>query len=116
AQPPAPTMVAMLESPDNPARLVVSFDPETRSFLVTPAVLTGAAGHQHELWLIPPAGNPRSLGLVGVDGAQRIVIPVELLRDLSDDASIALSVEPVGGSPTGLPTGPVIASGKLSTI
>lgn len=112
----ARTLVATLSSEDNPARLVVSWDPVGRSFLVTPAVLSSAAGHDHELWLIPPSGTPRSLGIVQTDASQRIVIPVELLRDLSDDASIALSVEPDGGSPTGLPTGPVIAAGKLQQI
>ena len=112
----AETLVATLSSEDNPARLVVSWDPDSRSFIVTPAVLNQAAGRDHELWLIPPSGTPRSLGLVQSDASQRIVIPVELLRDLSEDASIALSVEPSGGSPTGLPTGPVIAAGQLHQI
>jgi anti-sigma-K factor RskA len=37
----------------------------------------------------------------------------QLSRELREGATLAVSVEPVGGSPTGLPTGPVIASGKL---
>ena len=38
----------------------------------------------------------------------------ETLADLlSQGATIAISVEPPGGSPTGAPTGPVIASGTL---
>ena len=32
---------------------------------------------------------------------------------LADGATFAVSLEPSGGSPTGLPTGPVIASGAL---
>jgi anti-sigma-K factor RskA len=35
----------------------------------------------------------------------------ELMRN---GATIAISVEPRGGSPTGAPTGPVIASGALT--
>jgi anti-sigma-K factor RskA len=33
---------------------------------------------------------------------------------LQQGATIAISVEPRGGSPTGAPTGPVIASGSLT--
>jgi anti-sigma-K factor RskA len=32
------------------------------------------------------------------------------------EATLAVSSEPPGGSPTGLPTGPVIASGKLTKL
>jgi anti-sigma-K factor RskA len=32
---------------------------------------------------------------------------------LQQGATIAISVEPPGGSPTGKPTGPVVASGSL---
>ena len=33
---------------------------------------------------------------------------------LQQGATIAISVEPPGGSPTGAPTGPVVASGALT--
>jgi anti-sigma-K factor RskA len=32
-----------------------------------------------------------------------------------DAAALAVSLEPSGGSPTGLPTGPILAVGKLKT-
>jgi len=37
-----------------------------------------------------------------------------LARLLQQGATIAISVEPPGGSPTGSPTGPVVASGALA--
>jgi anti-sigma-K factor RskA len=36
-------------------------------------------------------------------------------RELVAGATLAISVEPIGGSPTGQPTGPVILTGKLMT-
>jgi anti-sigma-K factor RskA len=36
-----------------------------------------------------------------------------MARELHSGATLAISVEPAGGSPTGSPTGPVVASGKL---
>jgi anti-sigma-K factor RskA len=32
------------------------------------------------------------------------------------DSVLAVTLEPLGGSPTGLPTGPVIANGKLASL
>jgi len=120
-QPPAasaaePVLVATLAAEDGPSRLVISYDRQSESLLVAPAELSGAAGHDHELWLLPPSGNPRSLGIVRAGAPQRLRVPLELAAALRTDASLAVSVEPTGGSPTGLPTGPVIASGPLQRI
>ncbi|MEO1162117.1 MAG: anti-sigma factor, partial [Pseudomonadota bacterium] len=35
---------------------------------------------------------------------------------LGDGITLAVSLEPAGGSPTGTPTGPVIATGKLQPL
>ena len=40
-------------------------------------------------------------------------IPAEAARVMGAGVTLAISVEPLGGSPTGKPTGPVILSGKL---
>ena len=69
-----------------------------------------------ELWLIAPGDQPRSLGLIDPGKPIRINVPADLSRRVSADAALAVSVEPPGGSPTGLPTGPVIASGKLTNL
>ncbi|TVR09140.1 MAG: hypothetical protein EA385_08150 [Salinarimonadaceae bacterium] len=63
-----------------------------------------------ELWYIAGDDAPRSLGLVE-DGALPIAAPA-LFED-ADGATLAVSVEPRGGSTTGAPTGPVIYSGQL---
>jgi anti-sigma-K factor RskA len=70
-----------------------------------------------ELWSVPPegGGNPRSLGLLKADGLtvlDRSRLPPTLLK--GGTALLAVSVEPPGGSPTGVPTGPVVYAGKLT--
>ncbi len=112
----AATLVASLAAEGGPAALVITYDPASRSLIATPAVLQGAAGHDHELWVVPSAGPPRSLGLVAAGRPRRITIPPALLDAIGRDATLAISVEPEGGSPTGLPTGPVIATGQLTGI
>lgn len=69
-----------------------------------------------ELWVIPADGTPRSLGVFGKSGTTEVAMTARLRAWLVDGATLAVSLEPTGGSPSGLPTGPVIASGKLVTI
>ncbi|HEY0113193.1 MAG TPA: anti-sigma factor [Allosphingosinicella sp.] len=113
---PAPVLVASLSSEQADASLSVAYDGGRSSLLVTPGRLTGAAGHDHELWVIPPGGQPVSLGLVRPGAPQRLRVPVSLAPHFRSRSAIAVSVEPTGGSPTGKPTGPVIASGELSSL
>jgi anti-sigma-K factor RskA len=112
----APIMVAALSSEDTEIALAVAYDPQQGNLLVTPARLAGAPGHDHELWIIPSGGAPISLGLVTGGAPQRLEIPALLAPRFQARATIALSVEPAGGSPTGQPTGPVIAAGELVTV
>jgi anti-sigma-K factor RskA len=69
-----------------------------------------------ELWLIGPGEKPRSLGLIDAGRPVHINLPAELIQRIAADATLAVSLEPPGGSPTGLPTGPVIANGKLTNL
>jgi anti-sigma-K factor RskA len=78
--------------------------------------MAGAPGHDHELWIIPAGGKPISLGLVRAGEPQRLPIRREIAPHFRQRSAIALSVEPVGGSPTGGPTGPVVASGELLNV
>jgi anti-sigma-K factor RskA len=113
----APIYVASLASEEGAAALTVAVAGDSRTLVVTPARLTPAAGHDHELWLLPvPGANPISLGLVRGADTQRLALPPQIAAQMQGTGAIALSVEPTGGSPTGLPTGPVIASGPLVRI
>lgn len=63
-----------------------------------------------ELWLIPPEGAPQSLGIF----AQTARLDALDEFQIQEGAVLAVSLEPLGGSPTGAPTGPVLAVGVLS--
>ena len=114
-QAPAPApLVAMIGGEDAPATMVATWDSANRRLMVAAASPTPAApGRSHELWVIPADGTPRSLGTMPTTARMRVALDEPLARQLHEGATLAVSVEPQGGSPTGLPTGPVIASGKL---
>lgn len=79
---------------------------------VQPVALT--ADRVLELWSVPPQGAPTSLGLIKANGTTVVApgkLPLSLLK--GGTAALAVSVEPPGGSPTGVPTGPVVYAGKL---
>ena len=113
--PAQPVMVASLAPEDGAVTLTASYDPSTNSLVVAPAAMSPVPGHDHELWIVPEDGTPRSLGLVAASETRRMPLPAMPPR-LLETATIALSAEPAGGSPTGQPTGPIVASGKFVRI
>ncbi|HEY6823213.1 MAG TPA: anti-sigma factor [Steroidobacteraceae bacterium] len=67
-----------------------------------------ATGKSYELWALPRGGAPVSLGLLPAGGhAERKLSEPQRAALLAAD-KVAVSVEPLGGSPTGSPTGPIV--------
>jgi anti-sigma-K factor RskA len=92
------------------ASFVASVTADGRALVLRPINdLALSPGRALELWAVPAQGAPRSLGLVQASGATT-VLRTQLLRDT---AAFAVSVEPVGGSTTGAPTGPIVSVGKV---
>lgn len=69
-----------------------------------------------QLWAIPAGGKPISLGLVPTAGKGQIQLSNAQKALLSTPLTLAVSLEPQGGSPTGQPTGPVLYQGKLASL
>jgi anti-sigma-K factor RskA len=66
-----------------------------------------------ELWMLPGGDQkPVSLGLITTHETQIVKIPDALAARLDAAQGLAMSVEPAGGSLTGLPTGPVLYAGE----
>lgn len=110
--PAATTHVAVLAGGDAKPALVADLDLQSgRLHLKSFAVAAVESGKSLELWVLPPAGAPRSLGVIaGADYA--VTLAKADMADLAAGA-LAVSLEPAGGSPTGLPTGPVLYSGPV---
>jgi len=108
-------LVAAIEGGGHRA-FVATIDAERGTIAVLPASYTADATREPELWLIPADGKPRPLGMLRADRAVSITIPHELVAQTVSNATLAVSLEPPGGSTTGAPTGPVIATGKLTSL
>jgi anti-sigma-K factor RskA len=113
-RPAAPPLVAMLGDTGKAMKVVASWDPASRQLvLAVPGDMPADSAHSHELWIIPADGKPRSLGTMPSTRQMHMRLADALAQLLQQGATIAISVEPRGGSPTGQPTGPVVASGAL---
>jgi len=108
---PSVDYVATLSDDKAQAALLVTADRRHGALDVRLAAgTTPAADRVLQLWAVPKAGAPRSLGVLPRSGTVRLRLPAGALGD--DVALLAVSVEPLGGSPdpTG-PSGPIVYKG-----
>ncbi|RUW45751.1 anti-sigma factor [Mesorhizobium sp. M1A.F.Ca.ET.072.01.1.1] len=74
------------------------------------------AGKDFELWMIEGKNAPVSMGVIPAGQSARMAVTPAVQEKLAQGAVLAVSLEPAGGSPTGQPTGPVVAAGDLKGI
>jgi len=111
----AAILVASIDRGKAGAPVTAVYDPNSAALRLTPAVLADA-DRSAELWVIAGDGVPHSLGLLKTSGASSFTVSRDNRARLATGAVLAVSIEPVGGSPTGLPTGPVVAKGALAPV
>jgi len=87
--------------------LQISYDRSATRLSVATTGPEPGAGQDYELWVIDDSGVPRSLGLLA--GAA-----TEIITNLEPGQVLAVSLEPAGGSPEPVPTGPVLAAAALT--
>jgi len=68
-----------------------------------------------ELWIIAGNDNPVSLGLLTNKNTQ-LEVSGDVLDLLHAGNTLAVSLEPPGGSATGLPTGPILGTALLESL
>ncbi len=113
----AEALVVVLAGQDARPALVASAAPGSRTLLVKAvATVPLAADRALELWALPEGRNPQSLGLVSATGVARLVLARPADATLQNVPALAVSLEPAGGSPTGLPTGPVLYTGAVQRL
>jgi anti-sigma-K factor RskA len=112
---PERTLVAVLQKDAQSPAFLVSVDLEQKLLTIRAVAAPPHPGKSYELWLVhDDLKTPRSLGVIG-DGPFTVVQPklAAYAPKTIEQATLAVSLEPEGGSPTGAPTGPVLYAGKL---
>jgi len=105
------TYVSIFQDDNKEAIWSVSIRPDEKSIAVTPInVPVLAADKDYELWLLPESGQPVSIGLLSETQSDQLDFDN---LNFSGGVSMAVSLEPKGGSPTGQPTGDILYVAKV---
>lgn len=110
-------LIAELSGNENPISLLAYYDAQSGALTLAPvAAAKPSTDRSLELWLIENGKAPVSLGVLTRSGEGAVSVPERLRSKVTGGAMLAISLEPLGGSPTGIATGPVIASGKARSF
>ena len=104
-------MIVVLHATKGSETLVAGLSPDRRQIAIQPLQKVALTPDQSlELWALKKDGPPASLGVIAADkltAVNKHALP-------KDTKGLAVSLEPLGGSPTGAPTGPVLFVGDLT--
>ncbi|MDR3505416.1 MAG: anti-sigma factor [Acidocella sp.] len=81
--------------------------------VVSPSQVSVPADKSAELWLVLPTGKTQALGLLASDRPITVTLTPGQLGPGIAKLALAVSIEPPGGSPTGVATGPIISVAKF---
>jgi len=113
AKPQAAEVALIADPTSNKPMVVATLDHATDQVMLTPMDMKMPQGRDAELWIIPEGQKAISLGVIPTDAPKRIPMPEGLRGAGTYTALLAVTDEPIGGSPTGVATGSVRAAGKF---
>lgn len=106
----AAPFVAVFQQDDQQPAFLMTVDMHTRQLKVQAVTATALTDQTYQLWIkADPLGpQPQSLGLLDALNGATLKNLQDFDPALLKTATFGISVEPPGGSPTGVPTGPAI--------
>jgi len=96
--------IAQLAPQGGEPAFVVSVLDDQKKLLIRAAKVDEMPNKSYELWCVLPSGAPISLGVIAAKGETKRDVAENMRHLLTPGATLAVSLEPEGGSPTGTPT------------
>ena len=109
-------LIAQLQNEERALRVAAYFEPGSDTLVLTRTSGDPESGRDFELWLIAPESAPVSLGTLPAGARVEVSLADDLASQLDLGAALAISDEPAGGSPTGQPTGDILAVEPVSAL
>lgn len=109
-----PVTVAIVDNPEGDPLWLLALRPDSGQ--LTLEVINepeSQPGKDYQLWLLAADGTPLSLGLLPSQGSRTLSLPASASAALPTSQIVAVSLEPAGGSPQPVPTGPVLFTAML---
>jgi anti-sigma-K factor RskA len=117
ARPPTlSNFVAVFQKDDVSPAFLLTVDLQTRMLSVRMVAAEKPQDKSYQLWIVAdPTTGPQSLGLIedGSEITRRVLAAYD--PAVVQKATFGVSLEPVGGSPTGKPTGPALHAKLIPT-
>lgn len=115
-EPQASRLVASLAPRESDVHYFVVYDARTADIGLSHVTGERQSGRDFELWVVEKDQPPVSLGVIPAGSTVHLAVDQRLREKIEQGAVFTISLEPRGGSPTGQPTGPVVAAGDLRDI
>ena len=110
-----PLYVSEIAAEDQSLRVLAVYDSDAGELQINRTAGQAASGRALELWAIAEGNAPVSLGVLPEAQTAGVPLPEEFRTQLTS-LTLAISDEPPGGSPTGQPTGAVLAVGTVTEL
>ena len=101
--------VAVFQKDEQSPAFLMSVDLDQRTISVRPVAADRLTDKSYQLWIAPqPGAAPQPLGVLANDASEVKATLAAYEPSVINNATFGISLEPLGGSPTGQPTGPDI--------
>lgn len=108
-------LVASLASDETDVSYLVVYDDARGEIAMSHVAGDRAPERDFELWVIG-GDEVLSLGVVPVGENIRMAVAPDMREKIAPGMQFAITLEPLGGAPEGVATGPIVAAGDLRTI
>ena len=112
----SPSIIAALQSTEGELSFLAFYEPGSDKIRLSKVDANKSEDRDFELWLIEADGIPQSIGIISDLRNTSVSISPAFTKKINAGDTFAISIEPLGGSPTGEVTGPVIAIGTSKSI
>jgi anti-sigma-K factor RskA len=112
----AAQVVAALSAQGSNVSVVALYNTNTGRLRLTALSGDAVPDKDYELWAIEGSDAPKSMGVIAVSGSKEMSLTPDELQGFGAGTTLAITLEPKGGSPTGKPTGAIVAAGKATQI
>jgi len=111
-----PVYVTELAGENDSLRILAVYDADTQGVQLTRTAGAAVDGRSLELWFIGDGQEAQSMGVLSEDAANETLALPAVWLDGVDSWSLAVTDEPLGGSPTGQATGPILAVAEMTRL
>jgi anti-sigma-K factor RskA len=109
-------LVASLAAEGSDVKFVAFYNEASGAVRLVSLGGSNVPNKDYELWYIQGSQAPVSMGVIPVDARTSIALDPKAQASIKPGTVLAVTLEPKGGSPSGAPTGPVVAKGAATQI